>query len=75
MQRICARITEGMENAGRPKFVQDAAHWRLFHETVAAIKGRNANIDPDALTGLIDTTVRDVCRARAAKRGVAAAPR
>lgn len=47
--------------------------WRLFDQTVTAIKARNADTDPEALTAMINTTVREVRREQAKKRRAAAA--
>ncbi len=46
-------------------FIEDGVRWRLFDETVTAIKGRNADTDPDVIMELSDTGVRDVRRERA----------
>jgi hypothetical protein len=67
--------SQGMKKGDLSKFIEDAVRWRLFQQTVTTIKDRNANTDPDALMDLIDTTVRDVRRARAAKRRTAAGSR
>ena len=40
---------------------------RLFDQTVAAIKPRNTDTDPEILVEMIDKTVRDVRRNRANK--------
>jgi hypothetical protein len=52
----------GMKKGDLSKFIEDAVRWRLFDQTVAAIKDRNANTDPEELMTLIDKTVRDVRR-------------
>ena len=57
--------SQGMKKGDLSKFIEDAVLWRLFDQTVIAIKTRNADTDPDTLTDLIDTTVRDVRRDRA----------
>jgi hypothetical protein len=63
-----------MKKGALSKSIEDAVRWRLFDQTVTAIKARNADTDPDALAEMIDTTVRDVrhepakkCRAAGAK--------
>jgi hypothetical protein len=62
--------SQGMKKGDLSKFIEDAVRWRLFDQTVKAIKARNADADPDALTEMIDTTVRDVRRDRAKHRKV-----
>jgi hypothetical protein len=64
---------QGMKKGDLSKFIEDAVRWRLFDETVTAIKARNADTDPEELMELIDATVRDVRRERAIKRGTASA--
>jgi hypothetical protein len=51
-----------MKKGDLSKFIEDAVRWRLFDQTVAAIKDRNANTGPEELMTLIDKTVRDVRR-------------
>jgi Ribbon-helix-helix domain len=63
--------SQGMKKGDLSKFIEDAVRWRLFDQTVTAIKVRNADIDPDALTDMIDTTVRDVRRNRTKQRETA----
>jgi hypothetical protein len=63
--------SQGMKKGALSRFIEDAVRWRLFDQTVSAIKARNADTDPAALTEMIDTTVRDVRRARAKRRGAA----
>jgi len=65
--------SQGMKKGALSKFIEDAVRWRLFDQTVTAIKARNADTDPETLTEMIDTTVRDVRRDRAKKRRAAAA--
>jgi hypothetical protein len=65
--------SQGMKKGDLSKFIEDAVRWRLFGQTVTAIKARNADTDPDALMEMIDTTVRDVRRNRAKKRKGASA--
>jgi hypothetical protein len=63
--------SQGMKKGALSRFIEDAVRWRLFDQTVTAIKTRNADADPDALMEMIDTTVRDVRRERAKKRKAA----
>jgi hypothetical protein len=63
--------SQGMKKGALSKFVEDAVRWRLFDQTVTAIKARHADTDATTLMELIDTTVRDVRRARAKRRGTA----
>lgn len=65
--------SQGMKKGDLSKFIEDAVRWRLFDRTVAAIKDRNADTDPDTLMELIDTTVRDVRREMAKERGAVGA--
>jgi hypothetical protein len=64
-----------MKKGDLPQFIEDAVRWRLFEQTVATIKDRNAHTDPDTLNDLIDSVVSDVRRVRAAKQRSAAASR
>ena len=50
----------GLKKGALSAFIEDAVRWRLFEQTVETVKDRNAAADPDALTALIDATVRDV---------------
>jgi hypothetical protein len=59
--------SQGMKKGDLSKFIEDAVRWRLFDQTVTAIKARNADADPDVLMEMIDKTVRDVRRERAKK--------
>ena len=67
--------SQGMKKGALSRFIEDAVRWRLFDQTVTAIKARNADTDPEALMAMIDTTVRDVRRARARKSRAAGAKR
>jgi len=67
--------SQGMKKGALSRFIEDAVRWRLFDQTVTAIKARNADTDPEALTAMIDTTVRAVRRERAKKRRAAGAKR
>ena len=60
--------SQGMKKGDLSKFIEDAVRWRLFDQTVATIKARNADTDPEALMDAIDQTVRNVRRDRASKR-------
>lgn len=62
---------QGMKKGDLSKFIEDAVRWRLFDETVTAIKARNADMDTEKLMELIDSTVRDVRRERVSKNGAA----
>jgi hypothetical protein len=57
-----------MKKGDLSRFIEDAVRWRLFDQTVAAVKDRNAGTDPDELMALIDETVRDVRREWTKKR-------
>lgn len=67
--------SQGMKKGDLSKFIEDAVRWRLFEQTVDAIKDRNADSDPDTLIDQIDATVREARRARAMKHGAAATSR
>lgn len=67
--------SQGMKKGALSSFIEDAVRWRLFDQTVSAIKARNADTDPAALMEMIDTTVRDVRRERAKQRRAAGAKR
>jgi hypothetical protein len=58
--------------AGDPSgVVADPECWRLFDRTATAIKGRDADVDLDAIAALNDAIVRDARRGSAKKRGTA----
>ena len=63
----------GMKKGALSRFIEDAVRWRLFDQTVTAIKARNTDTDPETLMEMIDSTVRDVRRERAKKRRAAGA--
>ncbi len=67
--------SQGLKKGALSKFVEDAVRWRLFDQTVTAIKARNADTDPEALMEVISATVDDVRRERAKKREAAGAKR
>jgi hypothetical protein len=64
-----------MKKGALSRFIEDAVRWRLFDQTVTAIKARHADTDPAALTEMIDTTVRDARRERAKQRRATGAKR
>jgi Ribbon-helix-helix domain len=45
---------QGMRKGDLSKFVEDAVRWRMFDQTVQAVKARNAAIDPGVLQAAID---------------------
>lgn len=45
---------QGMRKGDISKFIEDAVRWRMFDQTVQAIKARNADIPADELQGAID---------------------
>jgi hypothetical protein len=61
----------GRKKGDLSRFIEDAVGWRLFDQTVAAVKDRNTDTDPEALMDLVDATVRDVRRERAKQREAA----
>ena len=63
----------GMKKGDLSKFIEDAVRWRLFEQTVTAIKDRNAETDPEELMRSIDATVREVRGERERKRKAASA--
>ena len=62
--------SHGMKKGDLSKFIEEAVQRQLFERTVEDIKDRNT--DAEAFMELIDETVRDVRRARAARRKAAA---
>jgi hypothetical protein len=58
----------GMKKGDLSKFIEDAVRWRVFHSTVQDIKGRNADIGPAELQGLVDDAVGEVRTERRARR-------
>lgn len=60
--------SQGMKKGDLSRFIEDAVRWRLFDQTVTGIKDRTADTDSAALMDMIDSTVRDVRRARSTKR-------
>ena len=57
--------SRGMKKGDLSKFVEDAVRWRVFDQTVQAVKDRNADLSPEALEALIDEALEKV---RAEKR-------
>ena len=57
--------SSGMKKGDLSKFVEDAVRWRVFDQTVQAVKDRNADLSPEALEALIDEALEEV---RAEKR-------
>ena len=57
--------SRGMKKGDLSKFVEDAVRWRVFDQTVQAVKDRNADLSPEALEALIDEALDEV---RAEKR-------
>lgn len=57
--------SRGMKKGDLSKFVEDAVRWRVFDQTVQAVKDRNADLSPEALEALIDEALEEV---RAEKR-------
>jgi hypothetical protein len=49
--------SQGMKKGDLSKFIEDAVRWRLFDQTVSAIKSRNADADPETIMEMIETTV------------------
>lgn len=45
---------QGMKKGDLSRFVEEAVRWRMFDNTVQAIKQRNADQDPAALQAMID---------------------
>ena len=45
---------QGMKKGDLSRFVEEAVRWRMFDNTVQAIKQRNADQDPVYLQALID---------------------
>ena len=45
---------QGMKKGDLSRFVEEAVRWRMFDNTVQAIKQRNADRDPAHLQALID---------------------
>ena len=45
---------QGMKKGDLSRFVEEAVRWRMFDNTVQAIKQRNADQEPAALQALID---------------------
>ena len=58
----------GMKKGDLSKFIEEAVRWRIFNRTVQEIKARNANVDPDELQAIIDSSLREVRARRSTKR-------
>jgi len=41
-------------------FVEEAVRWRLFDRTLAEVRGRFSDLEPEALQDLIDETIASV---------------
>ena len=60
--------SQGMKKGDLSKFIEQAVRAQLFHRKVQNIRSRNANVDPEELQRLIDSTVHDVRAAKRSKR-------
>lgn len=45
---------QGLRKGGLSKFIEEAVRWRMFDQTVQAVKARHANTDPEELQAVID---------------------
>ncbi len=50
----------GLKKGDLSRFIEDAVRRRVFEQTVADVKARNANADPDSLEDDIETALREV---------------
>ena len=49
-----------MKKGDLSKFVEEAVRWRVFDQTVQAIKDRHRDLPPESLESAIDQAVRAV---------------
>ena len=47
----------GMKKGDLSKFIEEAVKWRVFDQTVAEVRGKFADVPPEALEALIDEAV------------------
>ena len=51
---------QGLRKGDLSKFIEEAVRWRMFDQTVQAVKARNAAIDPGELQAAIDEACASV---------------
>lgn len=49
-----------MRKGDSPKFIEEAARWRIFHQTVREAREAFADVSPEKLQKMIDDAVKDV---------------
>lgn len=54
----------GMKKGDLSRFVEEAVRWRVFDQTVEAIRKDNEDVSTDELNSLIDTALQEVRTAR-----------
>ncbi len=58
----------GMKKGDLSKFIEDAVKWRVLEQTMAEARGKFSDLEPEALSDLIDEAVNAT---RQAQRGTA----
>ena len=51
---------QGTKKGDLSKFIEEAARWRIFHQTVRKAREAFADVSPEELQRMIDETVDDV---------------
>lgn len=51
---------QGMKKGDLSKFIEEAVRWRVLQRTIADIRARNADADPDEIERIVDEAVREV---------------
>ena len=51
---------QGMRKGDISKFIEEAVRWRMFDQTVQAVKARNADRTPEELQAIVDEACASV---------------
>ncbi len=52
--------SQGMKKGDLSKFIEEAVRWRIFHQTVHEARAAFADVSPDELQKMIDSSVEEV---------------
>jgi hypothetical protein len=59
----------GLKKGDLSKFIEEAVKWRVFDQTLAEVRARFSDMEPDELDALIDEAVTETRREHSAKAG------
>ena len=57
---------QGMKKGDLSRFIEEAVKWRVFDQTLAEVRARFSDMEPEELDALIDEAVTETRRARPA---------